>query len=146
MFDVVGTTEDRLKEKLARSAKIWSSDAMEDIPSIGWCRIDMIGGPGLRACLGDELYDFVARAVLRLQGVDGELLRKTYLVKMLNVLSTMDRAAIEDLCIQALQLPWSPSYIARRRAEAEAKAITRLQEKGPMVFSKDLPKAEPEAA
>lgn len=123
MFDVVETTEDRLKEKLARSAQIWSSRVMEDMPSIGWCRIDMIGGPGLRACLGDELYDFVAMAVFRLQGVDGELMRKNYLVRMLNTLATMDRAAIEELCIQALQLPWSPSYIAQRRAEAAAKAI-----------------------
>jgi len=121
MLAVTETVKERLMDRYARSAAIWDAYHMSGIPSIGWCRIDMVGGPGLRDCLGDELYDFVATALQRLHGVDGELIRKKYLVKILKALASMDARAIEEVCIQALHLPWSPSYIAKR-LEAASKA------------------------
>lgn len=107
-------TSEKLMRMYADTARIWSSPHMSGIPMSGWCDINSIGGEALRECVGDELYHMLKRAVHRLKGADGESTRRKCLIKMYVILSTMDLQALEEHCIDVLQLPWSPAYLRKR--------------------------------
>lgn len=128
------TTEfkkNKLMKVYASRVRILTEPHMRSLPIIGHCRIEMVGGEALLEVIGEFSFNLLARALHWLQGVESEMIRRTYFLDTLRHLSVFDMPALENHCFSILRLPSAPPALPRKK---RYEPMQRLADRSPLTF------------